>query len=120
MKKLFSLLVLTVFVITANAQSDTIKPQFPGGPAEMKKFIAENMRWPAMSDEVEGTVYMRFTVEKDGTITHIEVAKGIPTHAGFDQEATRLVSVMPEWIPGKIKEQPVAMEVTIPIRFVVN
>lgn len=76
-------------------------PAFPGGEFKMYEFLAMNVRYPqrAREDGYSGTVYVRFVVEPDGTITNIEVAKGVG--GGCSEEAVRIVKMMPNWIPGE-------------------
>lgn len=66
-------------------------PTFPGGEFKMYEFLAMNIRYPqrAREDGYSGTVYVRFVVEPDGTITNIEVAKGVG--GGCSEEAVRVV-----------------------------
>ena len=92
-------------------------PTFPGGEFKMYEFLAMNIRYPqrAREDGYSGTVYVRFVVEPDGTITNIEVAKGVG--GGCSEEAVRVVKMMPNWIPGEAFGKKVRVTYTLPINF---
>lgn len=97
-----------------------VPPEFPGGKDKMNEFLSQNMKYPeeARKDKVEGDVFVRFMVKKDGTITTPKVISGLG--AGCDQEAVRLLTVMPKWNPGKKDDEPVDMPYTMYIHFVLN
>lgn len=92
-------------------------PEFPGGTQALQKFITSNMEYPsdALRDSIKGRVLVQFTVEKDGSITDIEVLKHV--HPLLDTEAVRIVSGMPRWIPGKHFGFPRRVRYTIPVNF---
>lgn len=94
-----------------------VPPQFPGGMSAMGSFIRRNYRYPreAQNSNIEGKVYVQFVVNADGRITDPRVIKGIG--GGCDEEALRLVSMMPNWVPGQQSGQPVASFHAIPITF---
>lgn len=97
-----------------------IMAQFPGGDDEMYKFISDNLRYPAIDQEMgnKGRVTIRFVVTKTGDISDIKVLKGIsPT---CDREAVRVVKSMPKWIPAKQNGVPVPIYFTLPIIFKLN
>lgn len=92
-------------------------PQFPGGKDSMKVFIKKNLRYPkrAKRNSIEGTVYLTFVVEKDGSLSNIKILRGIG--AGCDEEAMRIVRSMPEWKPGMQRGKPVRVQYNMPVRF---
>ena len=95
-------------------------PTFPGGEAAMFQFLIDNIRYPAAAraDKAEGSVFMRFVVGKDGTLRSIgEKPTRSPMHRDLTDEAKRTIELMPKWIPGEHKGQPVDCEVILPIRF---
>ncbi len=94
-----------------------IPPSYRGGMDAMGSFIRSNYRYPraAQNANIEGKVYIQFVVHADGTISGAKVLKGIG--GGCDEEALRLVSMMPKWIPGKQAGAPVATYHTVPITF---
>ncbi len=95
-------------------------PTFPGGDSEMMKYIQEELEYPeqAQKEGVTGTVIVSHIVEKDGSLTNIQVVKGIG--AGCDEEAKQVVKSMPKWDPGKQRGKPVRVNVKIPIRYKLN
>lgn len=95
-------------------------PAPEGGIETFYGYVAENMIYPAMALRlnVSGVVFVRFVVEKDGSITDVKVVKGIG--AACDEEAVRVVSGAPAWHPGKQRGRPVRVYMTVPIRFVLK
>ena len=91
--------------------------EFPGGIQKMMEFIVSNVKYPevARREHIEGKVYVNFVVQKDGKITDVKIVKGIGF--GCDEEAKRVVKLMPKWVPGKQRNQPVAMYFNLPINF---
>ncbi len=94
-------------------------PAFTGGQSEMKKFIEKNMQYPEAEKQagIQGTVYVDFVVEADGTITRKTISKGVPGGSGLEKEALRIVSIMPKWIPGISSIFPTSMTYSLPIKF---
>ncbi|MDJ1469941.1 energy transducer TonB [Cytophagaceae bacterium DM2B3-1] len=94
------------------------RPEFPGGIWELGPYLHQNLRWPTTTADASGIVYVRFLVNTDGSISNIEVIKGI--HPDFDAEAVRVVQHMPKWKPGKSYGEIIAQEYTLPIRFILS
>ena len=95
--------------------------KFPGEEENaLGIFINKNIKYPQSEKKrrITGTSYVSFIIEKDGSISDIKVIKGIPNGEGCDQEAIRVVSMMPKWIPGKIYGTPVKVKLNLPIKFV--
>ncbi|MDP2422961.1 MAG: energy transducer TonB [Bacteroidales bacterium] len=94
-----------------------VSPSFPGGEADRIRFLQENIRYPQMAREsgIQGTVYVQFVVERDGSVTDVKVLRGIG--GGCDEEAIRVIKAMPKWNPGKQRNRPVRVQFTMPIRF---
>jgi periplasmic protein TonB len=92
-------------------------PTYPGGEAEIQKFIAANIQYPAIAKEnnIQGTVALSFIVEKDGSITNIKILKD--PGGGCGKEAMRLVGTMPKWTPGQYRGQVVRVKYVAPVRF---
>ncbi|WP_029904445.1 energy transducer TonB [Prevotella sp. 10(H)] len=90
-------------------------PQFPGGEAEMYKYIYDNIDYPVVDQEmgIQGRVTIRFVVSPTGEITNLQLLKGISQTC--DKEAMRVVKSMPRWIPGKNNGVAVPVYFTIPI-----
>lgn len=93
-------------------------PSYPGGHKKMMQFMAEHIEWPKEFDTgcIQGTVVVRFTVEKDGKISSARILKNL--YPAFDAIGLQMVQKMPNWLPGTTKEGvPLAMEMNLPIRF---
>jgi len=92
-------------------------PKFPGGDSELMKFFSQNLSYPEIAKraEVEGKVILTFIVNKNGEIIEVKVARGIG--AGCDEEAMRVLKIMPRWIPGKQNGKPVLTRINIPVVF---
>ncbi|GAB3030364.1 TonB family protein [Spirosoma pulveris] len=92
-------------------------PEFPGGMKALSQYLARNLRYPteARQNKVQGRVYVKFIVDKTGAIQELRVLKGIG--GGCDEEAIRVVSKMPNWIPGKQQGKTVSVMYNLPIQF---
>ena len=90
---------------------------YPGGPEARMKYIRENIKYPELAKEegIQGTVYLNFVVEKDGSITNVKVLRGIG--GGCDEESIRVVKNMPKWKPAMQRGKPVRVYFNIPIKF---
>ena len=93
------------------------KPSFPGGESAMYKWLQDNIIYPAAASEegVQGKVTVQFIVEKDGSITHVQVVRG--KHPALDAEAARVIRKMPRWTPGRNNGQPVRVTYHLPVPF---
>ena len=92
-------------------------PEFPGGLVAMMKYLRDNIKYPNYAREVgiQGTVYINFVVEIDGSITAVNVLR--PIGGGCEEEAMRVVENMPKWIPGKQRDIPVRVSFNLPVKF---
>ncbi len=88
-------------------------PEFPGGDEALNEFIESNLRYPHTG--IGGKVLVVFVVDTDGTIQNPRVVRDIGRRCG--KEALRLVERMPKWIPGKLRDKVVKMQVSLPIYF---
>jgi TonB family protein len=95
-------------------------PQFPGGMAGMMQYLSSNIRYPEDAKEAgaQGRVIVSFIIEKDGSISNAKVAKS--TYSSLDDEALRVVSAMPKWIPGKQNGEAVRVKYSVPVSFRLN
>lgn len=93
------------------------QPEFPGGTSEMNKFLSKHIKYPnpAQRAGIAGRVFMTFVVAADGTISRVEVMKGLGF--GCDEEALRVIKLMPAWKPGKQSGRAVPVKFTIPVYF---
>jgi TonB family protein len=132
MKSIFGFLFVLLFsTYSAYSQVEEISeeifvseetPEYPGGQIEMQKFIASNMRYPqdAIEKNLQGKVYIKFRIDNsNGKIDSISVAKGATNCPMCDEEAIRVVKMMPNWNPVKGSEQK-AYWVQLPITFVLD
>jgi protein TonB len=92
-------------------------PTFPGGDAALLKFLGSRLNYPeaALNHSISGKVHLTFTVDSEGHIHDPRVLKGLGY--GLDEEAIRLVRLMPWWQPGKQQGRPAWVQVTMPIVF---
>lgn len=135
MVRFFSIAISFLFVRSAYGQTDTlsakdtvtsdsnkiyefaeIMPEYPGGSDALMTYINLNKKIPG-DVEVYGTVYISFVVEKDGSISTIEIMRGIQGCEYCSKEAIRLVKGMPKWTPGKFASGPVRSRYRIPVKF---
>ena len=88
-----------------------------GGYEAFYEYVNKNMRYPAQARRmgIEGTVYVQFVVEKDGSITDVAAIRGIG--AGCDEEAIRVIKNQPRWNPPKQRGKPVRQRIVLPIKF---
>ncbi len=95
-------------------------PRFPGGDRARMPFLSSSIKYPAEArmGGIQGVVYLTFIVEKDGSINDVRIMRGIG--GGCDQEEIRVVSSMPNWIPGKQRGQNVRVQFNLPIRFTLD
>lgn len=94
-----------------------IMPEFPGGFSELMNFLTSNVNYPesAKTNNIEGRTLVSFVVEKDGSITDIEVLRGFDKDC--DAEAVRVVSTMPKWKPGVKDGETVRCRFNLPFTF---
>lgn len=94
------------------------KPEFPGGENGLTKYFKKNYQYPqeALESGIEGTVTVQFTVNNDGTISHVSTIS--PKLGGhLEMEAIRLIRSMPNWKPAMENGKPIPAECNIPIEF---
>jgi periplasmic protein TonB len=92
-------------------------PQFPGGEVELLNFVRRNLHYPSSAAKVgiQGRVVIRFVVNTDGDVVDIKVIRSLDPNC--DDEAVRVVKMMPKWIPGRKNGQKVAVYYTMPFVF---
>ncbi|KAF0128998.1 MAG: TonB [Bacteroidetes bacterium] len=95
-------------------------PEFPGGGEAMIKFMVSNIRYPesARKDTVQGKVFVNFIVDKNGKVSNVKVIRGIGH--GCDEEAARVVAMMPDWTPGQQRGKNVNVSFNLPVTFKLN
>ncbi|MDR0865454.1 MAG: TonB family protein [Candidatus Symbiothrix sp.] len=94
-----------------------VMPQYPGGYTELARFLLKNINYPAsaVSQRIQGRVWCSFVVNKDGSVTDIQLEQGV--FISLDQEAMQVLKMMPPWVPGAIRGEAVRVKVYLPIVF---
>ena len=96
-----------------------VQPEFPGGKEARIKFLNDNLKFPdAPEMDESGKVTLHFVVEKDGSITNIEVVRSV--NKFFDDEAIRVIKLMPKWTPAIHIGKPVRASFYMSVRFVLD
>jgi protein TonB len=92
-------------------------PAFTGGAPAFQKFLQAKLKYPeeALRRNISGKVHISFVVDEEGRILDPQVVRGLG--AGLDEEALRLIRIMPWWTPGRINGHPVRVAYTLPIVF---
>ncbi len=92
-------------------------PSFPGGQSALMEYLSKNVKYPVVAQEngVQGRVVVSFVVERDGSITDVKVVKSVDP--SLDREAMRVISSMPNWIPGKQNGSAVRVKFNVPVSF---
>ena len=90
-------------------------PVFPHG--NVSTWVSKRIKYPVLAQEngIEGRVYIKFVIERDGSVTNIEIVRG--ADASLDKEAIRVVQSMPKWKPGKQRGKAVRCSFQMPINF---
>lgn len=132
MKKILMMALAAMMMVSTAAAQTTkenkekvyekceVLPEYPGGIQAMMKFIGENQKYPAEAVKrgEQGRVVVSFVVEKDGSLTDIEVTKhATPT---LDAAAVETVKKMPKWKPGTHKGKKVRVQFALPISYKIN
>lgn len=132
MKSILTLLFTTLLCTIMQAQTthttpdDSIytvveqAPQYPGGVEALMNYLRENVHYPALAlkSNIQGTVFVNFVVEPNGSISNVMILRGIG--GGCDEEAMRVVKNMPDWTPGYNDGRAVRVRYNIPIRFIIE
>ena len=95
-------------------------PSYPGGDNARLKFLQSILVYPEKAKKrgIQGTVYITFVVDTDGSVTDVKVLRGIDEEC--DKEALRVVKLMPKWKPGYQKGKPVRVQFYMPVKFTLN
>ncbi len=90
---------------------------YPGGIPALMDFLNENIKYPEQAERegIEGRVVAGFIVERDGSVSNIEILKSV--HPLLDAEVVRVMSLMPNWIPGKQHGMPIRTRYSMPVTF---
>lgn len=92
-------------------------PVFPGGEAELMKYLSTHIHYPPLAAEngIQGKVIVQFIVKTNGSIGDVVVIRSVDPD--LDREAVRVVRSLPNFIPGRMNDQPVNVWYTLPINF---
>ena len=113
-----------VVVIPENNNIDIVQTSatFVGGDKAYTKFLSDNLTYPnsPLRNGIEGTVYVRFILDKDGSIMKdcVKVIKSV--HPSLDAEAIRVVKMSPNWTPALQNERPTRQRLRVPVKFKIN
>ncbi len=93
------------------------QPEFPGGTTALMKFLGDNIKYPVIAQEngIQGRVITNFVVERDGSISDVQVVRG--QDPSLDKEAVSVIKTMPKWKPGQQRGKPVRVRFTLPVVF---
>lgn len=94
-----------------------IQPKFRGGMIGLYAHLRDHMKYPeqAQQNGIEGVIYVQFIVNEDGTVSDVEILRGVDSL--LNREAIRVISEMPPWEPGYQAGKPVKVYYKLPIRF---
>jgi TonB family protein len=94
-----------------------IEAEFVGGMKAMNTFLTKNLKFPdkALREGKSGVVFVQFVVERDGKISRVKTLNFISKE--LNEEAERVIKLMPVWIPGELRGHKVSSYIQIPIRF---
>ena len=118
----FSLLMFVPVLAQNEAPSafdiPEVMPQYPGGTQALVQFLSEHIVYPSQSvaNHEEGKALVQFIVEKDGSIGNVSIARSSGYQA-LDNEAMRVMNLMPNWIPGTLDGKPIRVRYTVPVNF---
>lgn len=92
-------------------------PAFQGGQTELNNYLMKNLRYPAEAQraKIQGKVVVGFIVTDAGRIADVQIKQSVG--GGCDEEATRVVKAMPNWVPGQLKGKPVNVQTSLPFSF---
>jgi len=130
MKKILFILFSAVLHLNISAQADSVKadtntifriaeqmPEFPGGETALMTYLQKNLKYPNLAKDsgIEGKVWVSFIIDKEGAVKDVKVLKSIG--GGCDEEAIRVIKMMPRWKPGIQDGKPVSVQFRIPVIF---
>lgn len=100
-------------------QFPEVMPQFKGGVDSLIQYIRQHLVYPERErkKKIEGTVYVKFIIDKEGKIKQPQIIRSVPKSKNFDHEVIRVIRSMPDWTPGKQNGHPVDTEFNLPIQF---
>jgi TonB family protein len=125
---LLAMLLLNLCINVTYAQDEKLydhisletPPTYPGGIQKFYDFLGSTIKYPkaAFENNVQGTMYVTFIVEKDGSLTNLK-REGRALGSGTDEEAIRSISLSKKWNPGMIAGKPVRVQYNVPVKFTI-
>jgi TonB family protein len=93
------------------------EPEYPGGNDALLNFMLQNLKYPELAREKKtmGTVFVYFVVRADGSVDNVRIKRGVGN--GCDEEAIRVVRLLPKWVPGEDHGKKVNVSFYLPIQF---
>ncbi|MBK9729628.1 MAG: TonB family protein [Saprospiraceae bacterium] len=97
-----------------------VMPQYPGGSSNLSRFISSKLVYPntAFQNKVEGVVVVGFVIDKEGNVRNPKILKSL--YPSCDEEALRVIRLIPIWIPAKNNNRNVSFNFKMPIEFKLN
>ncbi len=95
-------------------------PQFPGGETALYDFLSKNSKYPilALGNGIMGNVLAAFVVGSNGQVSNVKIVSGIG--AGTEEEVLRILKLMPNWKPGKVKGENSPFLYYLPVLFLIK
>ena len=95
-------------------------PKFPGGKIAFEEFLSQNVQYPeaARTEKLQGLVIVAVIVEIDGSFSDVKVVRNV--EPSLDEEAIRVVKIMPNWIPAKHEGKEVRVQYYVPVEFALS
>ena len=95
-----------------------VMPVYGGNSQALSDYIASSIVYPeqAVENNVEGTVKVEFVVDENGAISDVK-SVGNKLGYGLEEEAVKVVSKLPKWMPGKVKGKNVKTRLSVPITY---
>jgi len=111
-----------IVVVDEIIEFPDVEAEFPGGPAALKKFVLENTKFPdiCMDMNAQGRVFVKFCVEKNGSITNITVDRNTTGCQDFVKEVKRVLRKMPKWAPGEVSGAAKRTFMRYPFNFTIS
>ena len=93
------------------------QPTFRGGQAGLTTYLIKNLRYPAEAQRarIQGKVIVGFVVTDVGRIADVRIKQSVG--GGCDEEATRVIRAMPDWVPGQLQGKSVNVQTSLPVSF---
>jgi protein TonB len=91
------------------------QPKFQGGFTSLKNFIKQNLKYPRAIAEYEGSVFVEFIVNEDGSLTDFKIIKGLCNIC--DSNAIETLKKMPKWTPARVNNKAIKSKMIVPVNY---